>query len=110
MYGRELRLPIDVMFGAPEGTPSVRQYARDLTANLEKAYNNVRKHLQADQRRQKDIYDRYVSGPSYSGVLRTGTGTDQGSARGARIYVIKLILSYDLALALRAAMPKAPAS
>ena len=67
MYGREVRLPIDIMFGAPEDTPSsVHQYARELASNLDKAYNDVREHLQADQCRQKDIYDRRVSGPSYA--------------------------------------------
>ena len=60
-------MPIDVMFGAPEDTPSsVHQYARELASNLEKAYNNVREHLRVDQCRQKDIYDRRVAGPSYA--------------------------------------------
>ena len=66
VYGREVRLPID-MFGTPEDTPSsVHQYAYELASNLDKANNDldVREHLQADQCRQKDIYDRRVSGPS----------------------------------------------
>ena len=67
MYGREVRLHIDIMFGVPEDTSSsVHQYARELASNLDKTYNDVREHLQADQCRQKDIYDRCVSGPSYA--------------------------------------------
>ena len=50
MYGREVRLCIDIMFGAPEDTPSsVRtQYAHELVSNLDEAYNDVREHLQDD--------------------------------------------------------------
>ena len=68
MFGREARLPIDVMFGPPPGEESTSssQYAFLLRQRLESAYHRVRTQLALQQRRQKTLYDRKVAGHSYS--------------------------------------------
>ena len=66
MFGREIRLPIDVMFGrTPDPVQEHTEYAKELRFRLEKAFELVRKHTKAAQKRQKDRYDRQVSGGRY---------------------------------------------
>jgi len=54
MFGREARLPIDVMFGPPPGEESTSssQYAFLLRQRLESSYHRVRTQLALNQRRQ----------------------------------------------------------
>ena len=58
MFGREVRLPIDVMYGTPTGhpPPSISQYAQTLRNRLESAYSHVRSRTKLMQRWQKDAY------------------------------------------------------
>ena len=66
MFGREVRLPIDVMFGnTSDPVQEHTKYAIDLRSRLEKAFESVREHTKAVQKRQKDRYDRRVSGGRY---------------------------------------------
>jgi len=67
-FGREARLPIDVMFGPPPGEEltSSSQYAFLLRQHLESAYHRVRTQLALHQCRQKTLYDRKAAGHSYS--------------------------------------------
>jgi len=67
MFGREARLPIDVMFGTPPDVvvTSPSQYALDLRDRLETAYHHTRSHLLLQQRRQKLLYDRRATGAAY---------------------------------------------
>ena len=66
MFGREVRLPIDVMFGkTPDPVQEHTEYARELRARLENAFGLVREHTRAAQKRQKDRYDRWASGGRY---------------------------------------------
>lgn len=61
MFGRELSLPVDVMFGQPPNQKkSVIDYVAKLREDLDKAYEEVRMQLEVEQRRQKDYYDREV--------------------------------------------------
>ena len=64
MFGRELRLPVDLMFGLPETetSPNSNQYALRLRERLEKAYHHTREHTRAQQHRQKDLYDQRACG------------------------------------------------
>ena len=64
MFGRELRLPVDLMFGLPETetSPNTNQYALRLRERLEKAYHHTREHTRAQQHRQKDLYDQRACG------------------------------------------------
>ena len=67
MFGREARLPADVMFGLPPNSSpqQVNQYALDLRARLEGAYQLVRVHMGIQHLRQKTLYDRLVHGDLY---------------------------------------------
>ena len=67
MFGRESRLPIDIMFGggpAPGETPS--EYVSQLRERLEVAYRTAREHLKGAQKHQKEQYDRKATGGRYS--------------------------------------------
>ena len=66
MFGREVRLPLDVMFGGPpEPCEEPTGYAFQLRKRLKEAYELVRQKTQAEQKRQKDSYDRRVSGTKF---------------------------------------------
>ena len=65
MFGREARLPIDVVFGSPPNHNSVQstnEYSKQMRQRLEDSYNRVRKHMNLQQRRQKDVYDHRTHG------------------------------------------------
>ena len=67
MFGRELRLPVDLMFGSPEveTSPNSNQYALKLRERLEDAYHHTREHTQAQQHRQKELYDQRACGEPF---------------------------------------------
>eukprot|EP00731_Ephydatia_muelleri_P023738 Em0016g9a len=65
MFGREVQLPIDVMFGLPTGSgqpTNVPVYVKELRKWLSEAYERVRQHLSAEQKRHKLLYDTKVAG------------------------------------------------
>ena len=67
MYGRQARLPVDLMYGVePGATSTPDEYAAKLRSTLEKAYATVRKTTNMEQKRQKDYYDRKVHGKPFS--------------------------------------------
>jgi hypothetical protein len=66
MFGREGRLPADVMFRLPSSPMQVNKYAQDMRFRMEQAYQLVRNRLQLQQQRQKAIYDRTTNGSSYA--------------------------------------------
>ena len=67
LTGREMRVPIDIMYGA---TPDIQnthsQAVADVKQKLEKAYTLVRSNLESAQKRQKDYYDRLSNGNRYN--------------------------------------------
>ena len=69
VFGREVRLPVDVMFGNPpaELAKCSSMHALYLRNTLESAYHKVRKYLTVESRIQKEGYDRKVKGvnPAY---------------------------------------------
>ena len=67
-FGREVRLPVDIMFGRPvvEADVCRSKYALELRNRLETAYHSARHQLGVESRRQKDVYDRSVGGSSFS--------------------------------------------
>ena len=66
MFGREVRLPVDIMFGrCPEEPAETTEYVVHLRNALEQAHEKARQHLKAAQRRQKDYYDLRVFGEPY---------------------------------------------
>lgn len=63
MFGQDVRLPVDVMFGRPPNhQEEVSEYVRRLRETLEEAHEHAREHLKAAQRRQKDYYDKRTAG------------------------------------------------
>ena len=67
MFGREVSLPIDIMYGTPTSKlpPSSSQYAQTLCNRLETAYYQARTHTKLMQRRQKEGYDQRLEGSPY---------------------------------------------
>ncbi|KXJ06192.1 Retrovirus-related Pol polyprotein from transposon 412 [Exaiptasia diaphana] len=59
MFGREMRLPLDVMMGPPDvGEDSYGEFASQLKQNLNDAYRLARENLNCAQKRQKEYYDK----------------------------------------------------
>ena len=66
MFGREARLPVDIMFGrTPDQSKSVNEYASTLRDRLETSFECVRDKLKLVQLKQKYLYDRRVRGEPY---------------------------------------------
>ena len=66
MFGREARLPADLMFGTPspaDESPDV--YARNLKKSLESAYERVRRTTASAHQQQKQLYDKKVHGKPF---------------------------------------------
>ena len=65
MFGREARMPLDMMFGHPDSSPegaSDSEYAVQLRDRLQRAYLVVRTNFQRAFGRQKIHYDQKVHG------------------------------------------------
>jgi len=63
LFGREVRLPVDVMFGRqPDHQLEVSEYVRHLRDTLEEVHEHAREHLRTSQKRQKDYYDQRIAG------------------------------------------------
>ncbi|XP_078361889.1 uncharacterized protein LOC144646225 [Oculina patagonica] len=84
MFGREMRIPLDVMMGSADTTDhSYTEFVADLHENLETAYRDVRQNLKVAQRRQKDAYDKGVKHTVYQAgdlVLRFSPELKPGEA------------------------------
>ena len=68
MFGREVRLPIDLKFNTlPDHPPpsSTSEYAQTLWEHLQKAYHLVHEHTKAKQLRQKELCDWRIGGYPY---------------------------------------------
>lgn len=66
MFGREVRLPIDAVFGRPEPqTSESTEWARHLRESLDTAYKTVRQKQGLKQQLQKDVYDRRCNGTPF---------------------------------------------
>ena len=61
MFGREPRLPVDVMYGAaPTDFPSSSHYASELRSLLTSSYQRVRENLKRAHQRQRELYDKRI--------------------------------------------------
>ena len=66
MFGRQARLPLDVMYGTPGPTvQSPSEHASALKQQMTAAFTLVRRHQIAKHKRQKDFYDQKVHGKPY---------------------------------------------
>ena len=66
MYGREMRLPIDIMYRPPNPEISRSQYAQEVRETLQNAYKSAREKLHMAHQRQKDYYDRRTQGTRFN--------------------------------------------
>ncbi|KRY29757.1 Retrovirus-related Pol polyprotein from transposon 17.6 [Trichinella spiralis] len=64
LYGQEVRLAVDLIYGQPDGKPqqTTSQYIRQLRQDLERLYSDVRQRAGMEQKRQKDWYDKHARG------------------------------------------------
>jgi len=66
MFGRQARIPVDVMYAVPNSTPqSPNEYAATLGKQMGQAFTLARKHSLTKHERQKEIYDKKVHGKPY---------------------------------------------
>ena len=66
MYGREMRLPNDIMYRSSNQEVTRLQYAQEVRDTLQNAYIAAREKLLMAHKRQKDYYDRRTQGTRYS--------------------------------------------
>ena len=65
LYGKEMRLPLDIIYRPPLTEKSRADYANDVRFTLKQAYETVREKLHLAHERQKDYYDRRSHGSRY---------------------------------------------
>ena len=66
MFGRPVRMPINIMYGTPTPRPSsIPKYVKDLCGDLESAYERVRVCMGEQLDRQKELYDRKAHGEPF---------------------------------------------
>ena len=63
MFGRQARLPTDVLYGTTQDSyQSQGEYARLLETRLSSAFEIVREYVSKEHQRQKLFYDTKVNG------------------------------------------------
>ncbi|KAJ8040010.1 hypothetical protein HOLleu_14191 [Holothuria leucospilota] len=66
MFGREIQLPFDVMYGSCKDSPkTASEHVSDLRQNLNSTFERVRENMKVKQRREKDFYDVKAHGKPY---------------------------------------------
>ena len=67
MFGRQAKLPIDLMYGGPHGESerTVPEYVRNMKMSFSEAYKYVSEKVGDKQERQKELYDRKIHGEPY---------------------------------------------
>ena len=69
MFGREMRLPIDLIAGRPLGEdpqPTISEFARDMRDNLTKVHHYARDNLKLAGESMKRNYDRGAKDQRYA--------------------------------------------
>ena len=66
MFGRQVRLPIDIVYGTKVRQAPASEYASLTKQALEEAYGLVRKKLQTAHEIRKAYYDKKVHGKSFA--------------------------------------------
>jgi hypothetical protein len=66
VFGRELRLPCDLLFGAPpDKEQSTTDYVADLVERIHDTHNYARRHLRVASHRMKVRYDRLANSAGF---------------------------------------------
>ena len=66
LFGREMRLPLDVMYRPPEASLTRFDYPNEVRKTLADAYERAKERLHLAHKRQKDYNDRRMSGLRFS--------------------------------------------
>ena len=66
LFGREMRLPLDIMYNPPQASHSRLDFPNEICKTLPDAYELARESLHLAYKRQKDYYDRRMSGHRFS--------------------------------------------
>ncbi|CAF1289960.1 unnamed protein product [Didymodactylos carnosus] len=89
MYGRELRLPLDLMYGPGvdsldelRSAKEVRTYSKRQKAILESAYKSTRENVEIAQENQKLSYDSHRRNVKFSVAEKVLMANTAGSASG----------------------------
>ena len=61
LFGREMRLPLDIMYRPPEAFLTRFDYPNEVCMTLADAYERSRERLHFAHKRQRDYYDRRMS-------------------------------------------------
>ena len=66
MFGRQARLPVDIMYGtSTQQSSSPGEHARLLQYRLQSAFQLLREHTAKEHQRQKEFYDLKLHGEPY---------------------------------------------
>ena len=65
LFGREMRLPLDVMYRPPEASHARFEYPNELCKTLANAYKQAKERLHLAHKRQNDYYDRRIIWPTF---------------------------------------------
>ena len=88
LFGRQIKLPVDLMFGTPEmeGITCHGQYVNDLRLRLKNCYRMARENISLEQLRQKSQYNKKQAGSVfqigdlvwlYNPVKKTNSGSQK---------------------------------
>ncbi|GFV03757.1 retrovirus-related Pol polyprotein from transposon 412 [Trichonephila clavipes] len=76
LFGRDLRLPCDLLFGRPPDTPSSpEEYVQNLQARFEDVHNLARERINLRTEKMKTRYDTKATGHQFKKVTRCGSTT-----------------------------------
>ena len=65
LFGREMRLPLDVMYRPPEASYTRFDYPNEVRKTVAAAYERAIDRLHLGHKRQKDYYDRRMTMPTF---------------------------------------------
>jgi hypothetical protein len=85
VFGRELRLPCDLLFGAPHKEQSTRDYVADLVERLHDTHHYARRHLRVASDRMKARYDRLANSAGFREGDRVPPEPDQRKVTEAAV-------------------------
>ena len=66
IYGREMRLPIDIMYRSLNQEVSLSECAQAVRKSLQNVYSAAREKLLVAHKKQNDYYDTRTKGTRYS--------------------------------------------
>ncbi|KAK3735749.1 hypothetical protein QZH41_000624 [Actinostola sp. cb2023] len=100
MFGRETRLPLDIMLGEEitEEESSYGKFATDLKEKLTEAYRQTSKNLQMAQLRQKEYYNKNATNKYYKSGDQVFLYTPQLKVHGREKYELLLKIKEGLDL------------